>query len=85
MLKGIVVGFILGVAVLGGGAYYYFSSGMAPVAVADPMMPYERKMANMALRAHILEIRTSVNRPSPPTSRICCRRRDNKKDSPCAT
>ena len=53
MIKGIVVGFILGVIVLAGGAYYYFASGMAPVATADPMMPFERKMANMALNAHI--------------------------------
>jgi thiosulfate dehydrogenase len=53
MLKGFVVGFILGVAALAGGAYYYFASGMAPVAVADPMMPFERKMANLALDAHI--------------------------------
>jgi thiosulfate dehydrogenase len=48
-----LVGFILGIVVVLGGAYYYFSSGMAPVAVADPMMPFERKMANMALDAHI--------------------------------
>ena len=31
MLKGIVIGIILGVIVLAGGAYYYFASGMAPV------------------------------------------------------
>jgi thiosulfate dehydrogenase len=48
-----LVGFILGVAVVLGGVYYYFSSGMAPVAVKDPMMPFEKKMANMALDAHI--------------------------------
>jgi thiosulfate dehydrogenase len=53
MLKGIVIGFVLGVIVLAGGAYYYFASGLAPVATADPMMPFERKMANMALDAHI--------------------------------
>src|ERR1700733_10364590 len=53
MLKGIVVGFILAVVVLAGAAYYYFASGMAPVATADPMMPFERKMANIALDAHI--------------------------------
>ena len=44
---------MLGVLVLTGGAYYYLASGMAPVATADPMMPFEKKMANMALRAHI--------------------------------
>lgn len=53
MLKGIVAGFMLGVFILAGGAYYYLASGMAPVATADPMMPFEKKMANMALRAHI--------------------------------
>jgi mono/diheme cytochrome c family protein len=53
MLKGIVIGFILGVIVLTGGAYFYFASGMAPVATTDPMMPFERKLAKMALKAHI--------------------------------
>lgn len=53
MIKGIVIGFVFGVLVLAGGAYYYVASGMAPVATADPMMPFERKMANLALDAHI--------------------------------
>ena len=53
MIKGIILGFILGVLVLAGGVYYYFASGMAPAATADPMMPFEKKMANMALDAHI--------------------------------
>ena len=53
MLKGIVIGLILAVAILAGGAYCYFSTGMAPVATADPMMPFEKKLANMALRARI--------------------------------
>lgn len=53
MLKGVLIGFVLGVIVVVGGAYYYFASGMAPVATADPMMPFERKMAGMALEAHI--------------------------------
>ena len=53
MFKGIAIGFVLGVAVLGGGLYYYFAAGMAPVATADPPMPFERNLANMALDAHI--------------------------------
>ena len=48
-----LAGVIVGILIVVGGAYYYFSSGMAPVAVADPMMPFEKKMANMALDAHI--------------------------------
>jgi thiosulfate dehydrogenase len=53
MLRGMVLGCILAVAVLVGTTSYYFASGMAPVATADPMMPFERKLANMALDAHI--------------------------------
>lgn len=53
MIKGLIIGLILGVVAVAAGAYYYFASGRAPVAVADPMMPFERQMANMALDAHI--------------------------------
>ncbi len=53
MIKGMVIGFVLGVLAFVGAGYYYFASGMAPVAVSDPLMPFERKMANMALDAHI--------------------------------
>jgi thiosulfate dehydrogenase len=53
MIRGIVIGFILGVLALTAGTYYYFASGMAPVAVADPLMPFERKMTDLALDAHI--------------------------------
>jgi thiosulfate dehydrogenase len=53
MLRGIVVGFVMALVVLVGGAYYYFSSGMAPVATADPMMPFEKRIASMALNARI--------------------------------
>jgi len=53
VFKGFVVGILVGVLLLMGGVYYYFSSGMAPVATADPPMPYEKQMANKALNAHI--------------------------------
>lgn len=53
MIRGLVVGFIVGILACIGVGYYYFASGMAPAAVADPMMPFERKMANLALDAHI--------------------------------
>jgi thiosulfate dehydrogenase len=53
MVKGIAIGFLLAVVVLAGGLFYYFDSGMAPVATADPAMPFEKKLAGMALNAHI--------------------------------
>jgi|SRR5579863_4833151 len=53
MIKGLVIGCFLTVVILAGGVYYYFSSGMAPAATADPPMPFEKKLASMALDAHI--------------------------------
>jgi thiosulfate dehydrogenase len=53
MIKGIAIGFLLAVVVLAGGLFYYFDSGMAPVATADRAMPFEKKLAGMALNAHI--------------------------------
>jgi thiosulfate dehydrogenase len=53
VIKGIVIGFILAVAISVGCVFLYFSAGLAPVATADPPMPFEKKLANMALDAHI--------------------------------
>src|SRR5579859_4996117 len=53
MIKGVVIGILLTVMVGAGGIYYYFASGMAPAATADPPMPFEKKLAHMALDAHI--------------------------------
>lgn len=53
MLKGIVLGIILGFVLVFAGAYFYFSSGQAPVATNSPEMPFEKKFAKMALHAYI--------------------------------
>jgi len=53
MLKGIIVGIVLGVLLLVAGTYTYFAMGQAPVATASPQMPFERKLANMALHAYL--------------------------------
>ena len=53
MIKGTLSGFILAIAILLGCVFFYFWSGLAPVATADPPMPFEKKLANMALDAHI--------------------------------
>lgn len=53
MVKGIVVGILLGILLVACGVYIYFSTGRAPAAVADPPMPFEKKFAHMALDAHI--------------------------------
>jgi thiosulfate dehydrogenase len=62
VFKAFVIGILVGVLLLIGGIYYYFVSGIAPVATADSPMPFEKKMANKSLDAHI----DKANLPSPP-------------------
>lgn len=52
-MKTLLLGFVLGIVLVFGGAYLYFSQGLAPVATSAAPMPFEAKMANMALHARI--------------------------------
>jgi thiosulfate dehydrogenase len=52
-MKTLLLGLVLGVAAVVAGAYLYFSLGFAPVATSAPPMPFEERMANMALHARI--------------------------------
>ncbi len=65
MIKGIAIGFVLGIAAVAGGFFCYFAAGMAPVATADPPMPFEKKLANLTLDAHI-EKQHTVQSPVSP-------------------
>lgn len=49
----LLVGLILGAALVFVAVFVYFSTGMAPVATAAPPMPFEKMFANMALHARI--------------------------------
>src|ERR1700724_1034108 len=53
MFKAFVIGILIGVLLVTGGAWFYFTTGWAPVAVADPPMPFEKKLAHGALNARI--------------------------------
>jgi thiosulfate dehydrogenase len=53
MFRGLVVGILLGVLLVLGGVWLYFTTGHAPVAVTDPPLPFEKKLAHGALNAHI--------------------------------
>jgi thiosulfate dehydrogenase len=64
MIRGVLVGVILTVIVLFGGAYLYFSTGRAPVATDAPEMPFEHKMAHIALDAYMDKM-PHVNSPVP--------------------
>ena len=60
MFKSFVIGMMVGVLLLVGGVYYYFVSGMAPVAAGDAPWPYEKKMASRSLDARIVNAKVPV-------------------------
>jgi thiosulfate dehydrogenase len=53
MLKGMVLGIILGVLLVAACVYLYFAMGHAPVAVTAGEMPLERKFAKLALNSYL--------------------------------
>lgn len=56
MLRGLIVGILLGVVLVIVAVYLYFSTGRAPVAVTAPLMPFERTFAHMALNAYLKKL-----------------------------
>jgi mono/diheme cytochrome c family protein len=53
MGKGIILGILIGILLLVGCVYLYFSWGLAPVATAARPMPFERKLAKTGLHAYL--------------------------------
>ncbi len=53
MLKGLFVGIVLGVLLIAGIVYLYFSTGRAPVATSAPPMPMEKTFARIGLHAYL--------------------------------
>lgn len=56
MLKGLILGILIGVLLVLGGVFFYFASGRAPVAATAPEMPLEHKMTHMALDAYLKKL-----------------------------
>ncbi|HTW57616.1 MAG TPA: c-type cytochrome [Terriglobales bacterium] len=52
-MRKFVLGLIVGLLAIPLGVYFYFASGSVPVATSAPPMPFERKLAHMALEARI--------------------------------
>lgn len=53
MLKALLIGILLGILLVIGGVWFYFTSGRAPVATASAPMPFEKRIANAALHARL--------------------------------
>jgi thiosulfate dehydrogenase len=52
-VKKFIFGIIIGLLIPAVAGYCYFSFGMAPISTAADPMPFEKKMAQMAIRAHM--------------------------------
>jgi len=68
-MKTLLLGIVLGIGAILVAAYFYFSLGYAPVATSAPPMPFEEKMAKMALQARIAKEAPS-NVPLPADEAI---------------
>lgn len=53
MFRAFILGIVIGILLILASAWFYFSTGRAPVATADPPMPFEKKLAHGALNARI--------------------------------
>ena len=53
MFKGLILGILLGMLLLAGGVYFYFSSGHAPVATSAAPIPFEKTFARIGLHAYL--------------------------------
>ncbi|MDP9339520.1 MAG: c-type cytochrome [Acidobacteriota bacterium] len=53
MVRGVILGIVLGVLLVMASVYFYFSTGSAPVAVTAPPMPFERTFARMGFHAYL--------------------------------
>jgi mono/diheme cytochrome c family protein len=65
MLRGVIVGIVVGVLLVIFGIYFYFAGGHAPVTTKSPEMPFEHKLAHMAQHAY-LDKQPHLNPPVPP-------------------
>ncbi len=63
-MKKFILGVIVGLLLVAGGAYFYFATGMAPVATSAEAMPFEKRMARIALNARV-ETEMPKNVPVP--------------------
>jgi thiosulfate dehydrogenase len=53
MLKGLLLGILITLVLSVCFIYFYFSTGRAPIATTDPPIPFEMKLAHMAIDARV--------------------------------
>ncbi len=53
MLKGLIVGILIGVLLIAGIVFYCVSSGHLPVATSAPSLPFEKRLTSIGLHAYL--------------------------------
>ncbi len=53
MFKGLILGILLGILLIAGCIYLYFSTGHAPVATSASPIPFEKTLARVGLHAYL--------------------------------
>src|SRR5438876_5717502 len=53
MIKGLLLGILLGILLVAGNVYLYFWSGNAPVGTTAPPIPFERTLARLGLHSYL--------------------------------
>ena len=53
MVKGLILGILLAIILIAGGAYFFISTGHAPVATSAPPIPFEKTFARLGLNAYL--------------------------------
>jgi thiosulfate dehydrogenase len=53
MFKGLILGILLGILLIAGCIYFYFSTGHAPVATSASPIPFEKALARVGLHAYL--------------------------------
>ena len=56
MLRGLILGLVLGVLLVAMGIFFYFATGRAPVATNGPEMPFEHDLAHLGLAAYLKKL-----------------------------
>jgi thiosulfate dehydrogenase len=68
-MRNFIIGFVVAVIVMVGAVYFYFATGAAPAAVSAQAMPFEKRLAAMALEKRI-EKEAPKSAPFQPTPQI---------------
>lgn len=63
-MRNFIIGFVVAFLVIGVGGYLYLAGGYAPVATASSPLPFEAKIAHMALNA-VVKKEAPKNAPIP--------------------